>query len=613
MGNMKILLFNNLNRKNIHKRIFSFLTAFCFIVGLLFSGISGQSSLTIHAATKAGWNQINGKWYYYNTNGTKKLGWLSLDNKWYYLNTDGSMAIGWLQVAGNWYYLNTDGSMANGWLQIGDKWYYFNSDGSMASNTSVGGYKLGSDGAMITEIIRKLSDAQISSMINYSADQLKKAISTSADAIAYLNMRFPNLWMSYHMWQGKDSGVAILRSGKQVLDDMVDADAGKGNAGRSDMATAIAYLLSDDMNIGTIYGFWHDSDATMNPIKAVNYIYSDGKYQIFDPVLGMTGDVGSRYGALLSEETVNSLEDYANDVTSNSKLNTELDNLYAIDKGQQLTFTDHYGWTTMTSPAVQPFYANESRHLNEAQFIQQKYGHIIPENVGEYKISSILGGLTLSVDQAKNLVGTSPENIKAKVKTAGDLFMYMLAARMLLIDGDNKQNIDGHVWHYNMPAYDTLAIDKGNCGRMANLANYLLEGDYEEVGFILHSWTGNSGGHVYNYIKYQGKYYIVDFSDFLFDNYDVNGQFNIIALDKLSDYGTRWKECFGGIASIIAHTSTGTHLANVWEGNYCYYPEGSKFTVLYQTSECQVSTLPLNTTNFPLLDWTKPQIQVTNN
>jgi hypothetical protein len=35
--------------------------------------------------------------------------------------------------------------------------------------------------------------------------------------------------------------------------------------------------------------------------------------------------------------------------------------------------------------------------------------------------------------------------------------------------------------------------------------------------------------------------------------------------------------------------------------------------VLYQTHESQISTLPLNNTNFPLLDWTKPQIQATNN
>jgi hypothetical protein len=142
------------------------------------------------------------------------------------------------------------------------------------------------------------------------------------------------------------------------------------------------------------------------------------------------------------------------------------------------------------------------------------------------------------------------------------------------------------------------------CGRMANLANYLLEGDYEELGFILHSYTGHGGGHVYNYIKYQGKYYIVDFSSFLFNNYDVNSQFNIIALDKLEDYGTRWKECYGGLAEIIAHTSPGTHLPNVWEGDYCYYPECAKFTVLMQTPECMVGTLPCTAET---LDWSKPQ------
>jgi hypothetical protein len=110
--------------------------------------------------------------------------------------------------------------------------------------------------------------------MNDSPDKLKQEISTPADAIALLNKKFSSLWMSYHTWQGEgsngedvlSSNVAILRSGQDVLTSTV--------AGRSDMVTAVAYLLSDYYNIGGIYGFWHASDGTMNPVKAVNYIYS---------------------------------------------------------------------------------------------------------------------------------------------------------------------------------------------------------------------------------------------------------------------------------------------------------------------------------------------------
>jgi glucan-binding YG repeat protein len=39
--------------------------------------------------------------------------------------------------------------MATGWAKTGDKWYYLNSDGSMVSNTTVDGYTIGNDGALV--------------------------------------------------------------------------------------------------------------------------------------------------------------------------------------------------------------------------------------------------------------------------------------------------------------------------------------------------------------------------------------------------------------------------------------------------------------------------------
>jgi hypothetical protein len=415
----------------------------------------------------------------------------------------------------------------------------------------------------------------------------KSAISTTAEAIAYLNKRYPYLWDSYHLWQGANSDVAKLRSGSEILDDTGSTSDGKINAGRSDIDTAVAYLLSDNMDIGTIYGFSHSTDNSFNPIMAANYIVENGKYVIFDPVIGMTGDKTSQGVGLLPEMTVSSLADYATVVAADSTLSSLIDSLYAVDNGQGITFTYNNLWTTVTEPTVSPFYANKDISNNQT-------ANIIPENINKYKLPTMLGGLTLTVADAKALVGQTPEVIKAKVKTAGDLLLYMLASKMLLKNGDEQMTVDGHTWHYNDTAQVTLAENLGNCGRMANLANYLLAGDYDEIGFILQSWlpSAGGGGHVYNYIKYQGKYYIVDFSSYLFDNYNPQEEPNFISMVNLADYGTRWNECYGGVGSIIAQTSTVTHLPNVWEGNYCYYPKGADFTVLYQTPKCMVSTLP---------------------
>lgn len=63
------------------------------------------------------------------------------------LNPIGASA-SWRQDSTGWWY--TEGnSWSTGWRQINGSWYYFNSDGYMAHDTTIGGYKLDSNGAWI--------------------------------------------------------------------------------------------------------------------------------------------------------------------------------------------------------------------------------------------------------------------------------------------------------------------------------------------------------------------------------------------------------------------------------------------------------------------------------
>ncbi|MGN0143698.1 MAG: cadherin-like beta sandwich domain-containing protein [Clostridium sp.] len=125
---------------------------------------SNTSAATVQTSETGKWQQSsNGKWHYLDKNGnlakntwffvqedgTIATGWISFGGNWYYLNDEGAMATGWLSNAGKWYYLGSDGAMKTGWVEVSGKWYYLNSDGSMASNTTISGYKLGSDGAWI--------------------------------------------------------------------------------------------------------------------------------------------------------------------------------------------------------------------------------------------------------------------------------------------------------------------------------------------------------------------------------------------------------------------------------------------------------------------------------
>ena len=103
-----------------------------------------------------GWFQSpgSGLWYYMDANGIMQLnGWIQDGGYWYFLDATGAMKTGWVYTGGAWYFLKptngNKGAMQTGWIQTGGKWYYCNASGAMLSNTTVGGYVLGADGAWI--------------------------------------------------------------------------------------------------------------------------------------------------------------------------------------------------------------------------------------------------------------------------------------------------------------------------------------------------------------------------------------------------------------------------------------------------------------------------------
>ena len=76
---------------------------------------------------------IDGKTYYFNSNGYRVTGWKKIGGKYYYFwktKNPGSMKTGWHKEKGNMYYLDpATGARVTGWLTVGERKYYLNKKG----------------------------------------------------------------------------------------------------------------------------------------------------------------------------------------------------------------------------------------------------------------------------------------------------------------------------------------------------------------------------------------------------------------------------------------------------------------------------------------------------
>lgn len=82
---------------------------------------------------------------------------------------------------------------------------------------------------------------------------------------------------------------------------------------------------------------------------------------------------------------------------------------------------------------------------------------------------------------------------------------------------DNINMIDGNgvSWEHHKPGFDAVRTNTGCCASSANWLSYILAGDYDEVGYI--AYFTPDGGHIFNYIKDQGFYYVVDMTHYRTD------------------------------------------------------------------------------------------------
>ncbi len=81
-----------------------------------------------------GWKQIGNDWYYLDGNNSEYPGLMcenekkQIDGKFYFFDSNGAMETGWVLKNEGWYYIKSSGAMFLGWLKSGDAWYYLDPD-----------------------------------------------------------------------------------------------------------------------------------------------------------------------------------------------------------------------------------------------------------------------------------------------------------------------------------------------------------------------------------------------------------------------------------------------------------------------------------------------------
>ena len=111
------------------------------------------------------------------------------------------------------------------------------------------------------------------------------------------------------------------------------------------------------------------------------------------------------------------------------------------------------------------------------------------------------------------LVQDSPEHKRDAISTLYEALQLYQVGGFLSAD-DNLRIIENGIdWEHHKPGYYAVLTNCGCCATDSNWLHYILDGDYDEIGYLATSQRDGSG-HVFNYILQDGWYYLIDLTHY---------------------------------------------------------------------------------------------------
>lgn len=144
---------------------------------------------------------------------------------------------------------------------------------------------------------------------------------------------------------------------------------------------------------------------------------------------------------------------------------------------------------------------------HDADFQQEVYA-------GVYWVpAAALGSSRYSNQEIHAMLTASPEEKQQRISTLYEALQLYQVGDFRPSDDNIRIRENQIDWEHHKPGYHAVRTNTGCCATDSNWLRYILDGDYEEVGFLATSQR-DGGGHVYNYILHEGWYYFIDLTHY---------------------------------------------------------------------------------------------------
>lgn len=287
-------------------------------------------------------------------------------------------------------------------------------------------------------------------------------------------------------------------------------------------------LLGDYEDIGYIWiSNYQDNSVAV-------YIYEDGHYYFLLPTEYLTDPQDSGWLDHMPEEFIACAEDFRSIAESikkhwyaedwpKGKYSKPISQVYLVRSDGDFVVGQVYPDLAFpTGTEVTEYFGRGFVYADSILDWQSQTRMVnVPEIYHGTKVFSCAGtslpvGLgmpKLSDEEIDALIAEGDyEKMAATITTMADAAN--LYYRMELDFDESRDNNTHGEFHYRNSAWSVLENGIGQCISMSNLNHYLLQGDYEEVGYVNVRTSGD--GHVMSYIRHEGIYYLINATDYVY-------------------------------------------------------------------------------------------------